>query len=166
MRAGIALGANLGDRLLSLTTARAMIFALPGVSLPHLSSAIYETTPIECEPGAGKFLNAAVEVGYEDEPFSLLRALQQIERTLGRPTDHEPNRSRPIDLDLLYHGSRVSHEAPLLLPHPRMHRRGFVLLPLAEIRPDLALPGMKKTIGELSAELAQEASVVRAAQQW
>ena len=60
MRAGIALGANLGDRLRCLTKAREQIFALPNLSAPFLSSALYETDPVECEPGAEKFLNAVV----------------------------------------------------------------------------------------------------------
>ena len=64
MRAGIALGANLGDRLLCLTTARDRIFTLPDVAPPLLSSALYETEPVDAKPGAAKFLNAVVEIGY------------------------------------------------------------------------------------------------------
>ncbi len=65
MRAGIALGANLGDRFSCLTTARERIFALAGVVPPFLSSALYETEPVDCEPGAAKFLNAVIEIGYD-----------------------------------------------------------------------------------------------------
>jgi 2-amino-4-hydroxy-6-hydroxymethyldihydropteridine diphosphokinase len=166
MRAGIALGANLGDRLGSLTTAREMIFALPDVLAPQLSSSVYETEPVECEPEAEKFLNAVIEVGYDGEPLALLHALREIESRLGRPAEHEANRSRRIDLDLLYHGGRVRDDRELQLPHPRLHLRGFVLLPLAEIRPSLVVPGQTRTVGELSEELASTASVVRAARQW
>jgi 2-amino-4-hydroxy-6-hydroxymethyldihydropteridine diphosphokinase len=166
MRAGIALGANLGNRLLSLTTARARIFALPDVVPPLLSSAVYQTDPVECEPGAKKFLNAIVEVGYAGQPPRLLEELKKIEAELGRPAEHAPNQSRPIDLDLLYHDARVIDESRLQLPHPRMHLRAFVLRPLAEIRPDLVLPGQTRTVGELSAELAAGRSVVRSARQW
>jgi 2-amino-4-hydroxy-6-hydroxymethyldihydropteridine diphosphokinase len=166
MRAGIALGANLGDRLRSLTMARDRIFALPRVAPPLLSSALYETDPVECEAGAEKFLNAVVEVGYAGAPQDLLEALKEIEIALGRPLEHARNHSRTIDLDLLYHGARQLDEPQLQLPHPRMGLRGFVLHPLAEIRPNLIVPGQTRTIGELSAELARAPSVVRSPLQW
>ncbi|HEX3817731.1 MAG TPA: 2-amino-4-hydroxy-6-hydroxymethyldihydropteridine diphosphokinase [Chthoniobacterales bacterium] len=166
MRTGIALGANLGDRFLSLTIAREMIFNLPGVLPPRLSSSIYETEPVECEPHAEKFFNAVIEVGYEGDAQTLLRELQEIERTLGRPIEHASNRSRTIDLDLLYHGPHARDEAELQLPHPRMRLRSFVLLPLSEIRPNLILPGEERTIRELSEKLSRSGSVVRAARQW
>ncbi len=166
MRAGIALGANLGDRLLGLTTARGRVFALVGVVPPCLSSALYETEPVECEPGAEKFLNAVIEIGYGGPSRELLDKLKQIEAELGRPPDHARNRSRTIDLDLLYHGSRLLDEADLQLPHPRIPSRGFVLHPLAEIRPNLVLPGQTKTVQELATELARAPSVVRSALQW
>src|SRR5450755_4261526 len=133
MRAGIALGSNLGNRLLCLTTARARIFALPEVSPPLLSSALYETEPVECEPGAEKFLNAVVEIGYPGASSRLLEELNKIEAALGRPAERARNHSRTIDLDLLYHGARVIAEPRLKLPHPRLHLRGFVIHPLAEI---------------------------------
>ncbi len=166
MRAGIAFGANLGDRFQCLTNAREQIFALPGVTPPFLSSAIYETEPVECEPGAEKFLNALVEMGYGGSSRELLEALKKIEKSLGRPSQHERNRSRTIDLDLLYHGARTIDEPDLQLPHPRLHLRGFVLHPLAEIRPNLVLPGHTKTIHELTEELSPSPSVVRSARQW
>ncbi len=166
MRAGIALGANLGDRVFSLTKAREQIFALPNVSAPFLSSALYETEPVDCEPGAEKFLNAVVEVSYAGSSLELLAELRTIENALGRPPEHERNRSRTIDLDLLYHGERTVNEPGLELPHPRLHLRGFVLHPLAEVRPDLVLPGQAKTVRELAEELAPSGSVVRSARQW
>ncbi|HEX4668135.1 MAG TPA: 2-amino-4-hydroxy-6-hydroxymethyldihydropteridine diphosphokinase [Chthoniobacterales bacterium] len=166
MRAGIALGANLGDRLRNLTTARDQIFAFPKAAAPFLSSAVYETEPVECEPEAAKFLNAVVEVGYTGSSRQLLEALQEIEAALGRPPSHPRHHSRTIDLDLLYHGARQLDEPQLQLPHPRMKLRGFVLHPLAEIRPNLVLPGEIRTIGELSAELAHAPSVVRSPLQW
>jgi 2-amino-4-hydroxy-6-hydroxymethyldihydropteridine diphosphokinase len=166
MRAGIALGANLGDRLLCLTTARSRLVALLEVSPPLLSSAIYETEPVECEPGAEKFLNAVVEIGYTGSSRQLLEELRKIESALGRPPAHERNRSRAIDLDLLYHGARTLDEPQLQLPHPRLSFRGFVLHPLAEIRPNLVLPEQRKTIRELTEELSPAPSVVRSALQW
>ena len=166
MRAGISLGANLGDRLASLTNARAQIFALPGVHSPLLSSSLYQTEPVDCEAGAPKFLNAVVEIGFERASTELLGELQRIEVALGRPPKHERNRSRTIDLDLLYHGARILDEPRIQLPHPRTALRGFVLRPLMEIRPNLVLPGETKTIRELAEELPPGPSVVRATLQW
>jgi 2-amino-4-hydroxy-6-hydroxymethyldihydropteridine diphosphokinase len=166
MRAGIGLGANLGDRLRCLTIARERIFDLPKIELPLLSSALYETAPIECEPGAPKFLNAVIEIGYPGSSKELIDELKKIEADLGRPPQHERNRSRPIDLDLLYHGARTVEEPDLQLPHPRLHLRGFVIHPLAEIRPNLILPGQRKTIREMAGELLPAPLMVRAARQW
>ena len=166
MRAGIALGANLEHRLQNLTIARQRIFALPDVLPPLLSSALYETDPVECEPGAKAFLNAVIEVGFAGTPRQLLEELRKIETDLGRPSTRVRNDSRPIDLDLLYHGARLIDDTQLQLPHPRMHLRAFVLHPLAEIRPDLVLPGQNLTVGELSAGLAPGPAVVRSSRQW
>jgi 2-amino-4-hydroxy-6-hydroxymethyldihydropteridine diphosphokinase len=166
MRAGIALGANLGDRLRCLTIARDRIFSLPQIEPPFLSSALYETEPIECEAGAAKFLNAVIEIGYSGSSGQLIDELKKIEADLGRPPEHERNRSRPIDLDLLYHGLRTVEEPHLQLPHPRLHLRGFVLHPLAEIRPNLVLPEQRKTIREMAEELSPAPLMVRAAEQW
>lgn len=166
MRAGIALGANLADRLLSLTTARNRIFVLPEVAPPLFSSALYETDPVDCEAGAETFLNAVVEIGYAGSAHQLLEELRKIEAALGRPARHERNRSRTLDLDLLYHGDRRLDEPELQLPHPRLHLRGFVLKPLAEIRPDLILAGQTQTTRELAENLPATPSVVRSARQW
>lgn len=166
MRAGVSLGANLGDRLAGLTSAREQIFALPGVERPFFSSSLYETEPVDCEIGVPMFLNGVIEVGYDGASAELLRELQRIEIELGRPPQHARNRSRTIDLDLLYHGARVLDGPQLQLPHPRLRFRRFVLQPLAEIRPDLVLPAHSKTIRQLAEELPRERTVVRAAMQW
>ena len=166
MRAGIALGANLGDRLACLTKARTEILALQGVRPPLLSSSLYETEPVHCEPGAAKFFNAVIEIGFNGSSLDLLQELQRIELALGRPPAHEPNRSRAIDLDLLYHGRHVGDEARLELPHPRLRFRAFVLQPLAEIRPNLILPEETRTVQQLAAELASTPSVVRLSLRW
>src|SRR5262249_57551021 len=136
---------NLGDRLGNLRAARKAILGLSNVKPPILSSAAYETEPIGCEPGAGKFLNAVFEFEYEGDGGSLLEQLIGIEQALGRTLDHAKNVSRTIDIDLLYCGDQQTHNELLQLPHPRMHLRKFVLQPLADIRADLALPGRTKT---------------------
>ena len=88
MRTAVALGSNIGDRLENLRAARQAISALTNVSPPVLSSAVYETKPVDCEPGAGKFLNAVVEFEHQGNPAPFLEQLIQIEEGLGRKRDH------------------------------------------------------------------------------
>jgi len=166
MKTAVALGSNLGDRMANLRAARRAIVDLAGVAPPILCSAIYETDPVNCEPGAQKFLNAVLEFDYEGEPAELLAKLRRIEESLGRARNHERNRSRPIDLDLLYFGDRKIDNEELRLPHPRIQLRRFVLAPLAEIRPDLTLPGQTKTVRELLAQLDESAKVIRLSDDW
>jgi len=165
MRTAVALGSNIGDRLENLRAARKAIFGLSNVTPPILSSAVYETEPVDCEPGAGKFLNAVVEFEYRDDPASLLEHLIRIEKALGRKRDHPKDVSRTIDTDLLYCGQQIENER-LQLPHPRMHLRKFVLQPLADIRPELVLPGRTKTVSELLEEVEESGEVVRFADRW
>ena len=166
MRTGVALGSNLGDRLSNLHATRKAIVDLARVQPPILSSAIYETDPVGCEPGAGKFLNAVLEFDYEGDPLELLKSLREIEKTLGRAPDHPRNISRKIDIDLLYFGDIIMDSDELQLPHPRMHPRRFVLQPLADIRPDLILPGQSKTARELLAQLSESTKVMRLTNNW
>lgn len=166
MRAGVALGSNLGERVANLRNARKDIAALGGALPPMRSSAIYETEPVGCEKGAAKFLNAAIEFGYSGEPRQLMRDLAAIEKFLGRPGAHARNISRTIDLDLLYFGELVIETAELQLPHPRIIEREFVLRPLADIRPDLVLPEQAETVGALLFRLAPSPAVVRLDLEW
>ena len=165
MRAGVALGSNLGERIAHLRNARKEIAAMTGALPPLRSSAIYETEPVDCEPGAARFFNAVVEFAYAGPPEELRRGLAAIERTLGRPATHERNVSRPIDLDLLYFGDLITETAELRLPHPRMVEREFVLRPLADIRPDLVLPKQTETVGALLSRLPAS-GVVRLDFEW
>jgi 2-amino-4-hydroxy-6-hydroxymethyldihydropteridine diphosphokinase len=166
MRTAVALGSNIGDRLENLRAARKAIFGLSNVTPPILSSAVYETEPVDCEPGAGKFLNAVVEFEYEGDPASLLEHLTRIEDGLGRKRNHPKDVSRTIDIDLLYCGGRQIENERLQLPHPRMHVRKFVLQPLADIGPNLILPGQTKSIRELLREVEQSGEVIRFAAEW
>jgi 2-amino-4-hydroxy-6-hydroxymethyldihydropteridine diphosphokinase len=166
MKVGVALGSNLGDRLQNLHAARQAIAEIPGVTSPIVASSIYETEPVDCEPGASKFLNAVLEFDYSGGAFDLWRKFKQIEAQMGRPSLHERNVSRPIDLDLLYFGDLRINTAELVLPHPQMDQRRFVLEPLAEIDPDLVLPGQSKTVWELLASLPESAKVTRLIKDW
>ena len=166
MRTAVALGSNLGDRLDNLRAARQQICDLTDFQPPVLSSAVYQTDPVDCEPEAPRFLNAVVEFGYNDDPLGLLKKLKSMEDALGRPRKHPRNVSRTIDIDLLYVGDRKIDTKELQLPHPRMHQRKFVLQPLADIRPELNLPGQRKTVRELLAQLEEPGKVVVFVDNW
>jgi 2-amino-4-hydroxy-6-hydroxymethyldihydropteridine diphosphokinase len=166
MRTAVALGSNLGDRLENLRTARRQITELAQVQSPLVFSSIYETEPIDCERGAAKFLNAVIEFDYKGDPVRLLEQLSRVEESLGRRRDHPKNVSRTVDIDLLYCGDRQIETERLQLPHPQTHLRKFVLQPLADIRPDLILPGQRKTVRELLAESDDSGEVVRLMNDW
>jgi 2-amino-4-hydroxy-6-hydroxymethyldihydropteridine diphosphokinase len=166
MRAGVALGSNLGDRLANLRAARTAIEALDSVRPAPLASAVYETEPVACAADAAKFLNAVIEIDYAGEARDLLRELVEIEARLGRPAFHARNASRTLDLDLLYFGDTKIETPQLQLPHPRIAQREFVLRPLADIRPDLVLPKQAESARDLLLRLTEGPAVVRIAAKW
>ncbi len=138
----------------------------PDVGDPIRYSALYETDPVGCEPGAQKFLNAVMEVEFDGEAAVLLGDLRGIESSLGRTRTSEGSLSRTIDLDLLYCGGLVLESPDLQLPHARLHERRFVLAPLADIRPDLILPRQNQTVQTLYENLPNNSAVVRVADEW
>ena len=153
MRAGIALGSNLGDRAARLREARRHLFALHDGSGPFLCSRIYETEPQDCPPGSPAFLNAAIELHTALAPLDLLAALQRIEHQLGRPADHAFHAPRTIDLDILYLDNLRFVLPELAVPHPRIAERPFVLLPLADIAPNRLLRGFAETPAALATKI-------------
>ncbi len=155
-RVGIALGSNLGDRLANLEAARAALRETATPGAPFLQAATYQTEPLLCPPGSPFFHNTVVEIAFEGDAFALLERTQAIEKKLGRVGVHERNAPRVIDVDLLYFGDDVVDTEELVLPHPRITERRFVLQPLADIRPELVLPGRTQTIGQLLASLESE----------
>jgi 2-amino-4-hydroxy-6-hydroxymethyldihydropteridine diphosphokinase len=166
MKTAVALGSNLGDRLENLRAARRQIIDLDWIRPPVVSAGIYETEPVDCEPGASKFFNTVIEFDFEGDPVQLLEQLARIEESLGRKRDHPKNVSRRIDIDLLYCGDQQIDNEQLQLPHPRMHLRKFVLQPLADIRSELRLPDQRKTVQELLTESDQSGEVVRLMNDW
>ncbi|MCH7227006.1 2-amino-4-hydroxy-6-hydroxymethyldihydropteridine diphosphokinase [Haloferula sp. A504] len=149
--AGLALGSNLGNRLAHLRQARDRLRKMSADGL--LQAPIYQTAPVACPEGSPDFYNTVVEIRFQGSPQELLAAALSLELELGRDRSAGPNAPRTIDIDLLYFGHETIAEADLELPHPRLTSRRFVLQPLADIRPDLVLPGDHSTIAEHLAHL-------------
>jgi len=148
-RIAVALGSNLGDRRAHLDHAVAALHHL--VSNLTVSN-YYDTVPVGVVGPHPVYLNAAAVGDTLLPPRALLDALLGIEGTRGRVRPY-PNAPRTLDLDLILFGEHVIDEPGLALPHPRFRERRFVLLPLAEIAPDLRDPVSGKTVGELLATL-------------
>ncbi len=159
MRTGIALGSNLGDRLANLRAGRDAILRLAGISPPAKYSGIYETEPVGSGPESGAYLNAVIEVEFDGQPIALLDGLQAIEAAMGRPSKRPRNAPRTLDLDILYVGNLSLANDEIVIPHPRLHQRRFVLQPLHDIRPELLLPGQMRTVAELYTALTDPAAV-------
>lgn len=153
----VSLGSNLGDRAGNLLLAiHGMLKA--GFQVTRLSH-VYETEPVGtfAQP---LFLNMVVELWTSElsDPQKMMRRLLEVEHSLGR-TREVSKGPRTIDLDLLLFGNQTSDTSILKLPHPRFHQRRFVLIPLAELAPQLRHPTLNKTISELRDELDDPAKV-------
>ena len=155
-RAGIALGSNVGDRLANLRTAATRLREISTPGEPVLTAPVYQTAPRHCPPGSPDFHNSVIEIAFAGDPHSLLEQTRAIETLLGRVRDAERNAPRVIDLDLLYLGDMCCADGDLVLPHPRLDGRRFVLQPLADIRPELILPGRSLTVAGLLENLGPE----------
>lgn len=151
-RAFIALGANLGDAKRSVHEAVDKISALPQTRLIARSS-LYRSAPVEAS--GPDFINAVVAVATRLEPLDLLSRLQAIELDHGRERPYR-NAPRTLDLDLLLYGDRSFASPTLTVPHPRLHQRAFVLLPLAELAPEIEVPG-QGAVGALLPSVAGQA---------
>jgi 2-amino-4-hydroxy-6-hydroxymethyldihydropteridine diphosphokinase len=149
----IAIGSNLGD---SRATVLRAVERLQELSdQPLAKSSLLETEPVDCPPGSSNFVNAVVGLipRRDETPESLLRKLQNLEKEFGRTPKKVLNESRPLDLDIIAFGNEVRATPELTLPHPRAQVRQFVLQPLAEIAPDLILPGQGRAVSELFKQL-------------
>ncbi|MDR2092060.1 MAG: 2-amino-4-hydroxy-6-hydroxymethyldihydropteridine diphosphokinase [Azoarcus sp.] len=140
VRAHVAFGANLGDPFAALDGALAALAALPDTRIAA-RSAFYRSAPLGVADEQPDYINAVIALDTGLAPQALLDALLAVEAAGGRTRD-AALAPRAIDLDLLLHGDTVLQTQTLTLPHPRMHQRAFVLLPLADIAPDLVIPGI------------------------
>lgn len=149
----VALGSNLGDsrQIFGRAITRLQEFS----DTPLLQSSFIETAPVDCPPSSPNFLNAIVRLVPRagETPESLHTKLQTLEKEFGRAPKKALNEPRPLDLDLIAFGCEVRATPQLTLPHPRAHLRKFVLQPLAELAPNMVLPGQTKTVTALLAEL-------------
>jgi 2-amino-4-hydroxy-6-hydroxymethyldihydropteridine diphosphokinase len=140
----LALGSNIGNRLANL---RAAINNLTPQMSVKIKSSVYETPPwgFTAQP---EFLNQVIMAETYLQPQALLSHLKRLETALGRTPSFQ-NGPRLIDMDILFFDDLVLDTPPLVVPHPRLHERAFVLVPLAEIAPDLVHPALNKPIHEL-----------------
>jgi 2-amino-4-hydroxy-6-hydroxymethyldihydropteridine diphosphokinase len=149
----IALGANLGDREATIEAARSRLNEHAAIRTVRCS-ALIETEPVG-PAGQGPYLNGVTEIRTDLPARDLLRALLEIERSLGRIRSETDERwgARVIDLDILLYGDLVLDEPGLTIPHPRLHERLFVLEPFAAISPATRHPVLNRTVAELLVDL-------------
>jgi 2-amino-4-hydroxy-6-hydroxymethyldihydropteridine diphosphokinase len=148
----VGLGSNLDDRAKHITHALAALRATPGVRVGAVSPLV-ETEPVGGPP-QGPYLNGAVELFVTLPPRALLERLLAIEAEAGRVRGASRNEPRCLDLDLLFYGDARIDEPGLVVPHPRLHQRSFVLEPLRHIAPDFVHPVLGRSVASLARDVA------------
>ncbi|MBM3240031.1 2-amino-4-hydroxy-6-hydroxymethyldihydropteridine diphosphokinase [Candidatus Poribacteria bacterium] len=152
----VSFGSNLGNKLQNINRGLQLVSRNPSITITKKSS-LYETEPVGYE-NQGWFLNGVIEIETNVSPHKLLSLLKKVERIMGRKRRIRWG-PREIDFDILLYNQRCIDTPGLIIPHPRMHERGFVLAPLVEIAPQVIHPILKKSAQQLLAELADSKSV-------
>ncbi|MGE4490325.1 MAG: 2-amino-4-hydroxy-6-hydroxymethyldihydropteridine diphosphokinase [Kiritimatiellales bacterium] len=165
--AGFCLGSNLGGRLRLLSQAKTLLLLDPQVAFVD-QSAVYETEPVgvKDEYRAMKFLNAVLIVSSPYTAAEWLPKIKKIESTLQRVRSADRNAPRTIDVDLLFCGDEVVDSSDLEVPHPRWAERRFVVEPLAEIRPEMVLPGTPDPVRKILAQMPDRSEVRLFSERW
>jgi len=153
----LSIGSNLGNRAGHITSGIEKIKLIPNLVL-HFISPLYETEPVDGASGES-FYNCAVECGYDEEPLDLLEHLEAIERREGRKSKGD-YAARPLDIDIIFFGNMIIDSRRLTIPHPRLYKRRFVLVPLADLDKDFRCPKTGKTIQQLLSEISDTANIV------
>ena len=155
----LGLGSNLGDRESNLAAAISSLGIYNDIS--DISSAsFYESEPLY-ETNQPKFLNTVISCNTEFSAFQLLDAVQHTELLLGRPKEREKNQPRIIDIDILCYGDSYIETEELIIPHPDIVYRKFVLVPFCELMPDYKIEKIGKTISELLNLCPDQSQVVK-----
>ncbi len=160
----LAFGSNLGDRRETLERARALLGRENEIEVVR-ESLLYETEPVGGPAGQPFFLNAVAELRTTLSPHQLLSRCQTLEAFFGRERKI-PWGARTLDLDILSYGGEVIVDPDLTIPHPRLHERFFVLMPLAEIAPDWRHPLLNKTAAQLCGALSDLSGIRPFQEQW
>jgi 2-amino-4-hydroxy-6-hydroxymethyldihydropteridine diphosphokinase len=157
----IGFGSNAGDRFDYCDRAVTLLGLLPFSRVIAVSS-LYETEPVRdsTDPGSGWFLNGIIQIETDLEPRRLLAICREVEQALGRDLAHRGG-PRTLDLDLLFYGARVIEEPQLTVPHPRLHHRRFVLVPMVELAPDWIHPRLHRSMRDLLNALDDPSAVTR-----
>ena len=149
----VGVGSNLGDRWANLALAGSFLDRSPRVAVLR-ASRVYDTAPIG--PPQPRYLNAVLEVETELPPRALFAVLRMAENAAGRRRDGPRWSARTLDLDLLLYGDDIIAERRLVVPHPELAVRRFVLAPLAELCPERVVPGTARTVAELLARAPRD----------
>jgi len=167
MEIGLSLGSNLGDRLNNLRQAREKISAIPGFSILAYSP-VYETEPVDVLPQFADlpFLNAVLIVSTDVVVEHLFEKCASFEKDMGRNHGSGRNAPRPIDIDIIFAGNQRIKRGDGGVPHPRWAQRRFVVQPLADVRPDLHIPGESRTVREVLLALPPTPKVVLFTKAW
>jgi 2-amino-4-hydroxy-6-hydroxymethyldihydropteridine diphosphokinase len=157
MKVYLSIGGNLGNRELNLENA--LIALTQNVGTIEAASPVYETEPVGFESD-NQFLNMAVIVETFLNPYAIIDQIRIIENKFGRKRQANRYISRTIDIDLIFYDNQIIDEKELIIPHPRMHERKFVLVPLCDIAPDFIHPILNQSIKEIL-ENSKDESVVK-----
>lgn len=167
MEVGLALGANIGNRLEHVIQAKKRILAIPEVHFTA-QSPVYETEPVGVPKEFADlvFLNSILIVETPISVHELIGLIQSIEQDMGRTPDARHKRPRPIDIDIIYADQIHIKSNRVTIPHPRWASRRFVVQPLSDVRPDLHIPGQSGTVFDVLSGIKDRSKVTRCADAW